>query len=128
MTTTNADEIAGTVTAGEQPVGPDVLEHLRNWETKTEGVGRETLEARLDAWQARIQALRIQAHLAGLDARDQAAAPLARMEARLDHSRDRLRELARESADVWTVLVEAYESTRDELAAASSLVQERVTR
>lgn len=126
MNTTNADELAVTVTTEEQPDGRDVLAHLRNWETKTEAVGRETLEARLDAWQARIQALRIQTHLAGLDARDEAVAPLARIEVRLDHSRDRLRELARESADVWTVLIEAYESTRDELAAATRLIEERV--
>lgn len=42
-----------------------------------------------------------------------AAAPLARLEARLDQARDRLRELAQESSDVWTALAEAYDSTRE---------------
>ena len=127
MTHSNA---TGTAAPGDEKVEPgvpDVLAHLENWEAKADAVGRETVEARLDAWQARIEALRIQAHLAGLDARDEVAAPLARVEARVEHARDRLRELARESADVWTVLVEAYTSARDELAAAGRLVEERVT-
>ncbi|MGZ8805090.1 MAG: sll1863 family stress response protein [Microbacterium sp.] len=104
-----------------------LLVDTRRGEEQAEALAQVAVAARLDAWHARIQALRVQAHLAGLDARDDAALPLGRIEARLDHARDRLRQLARESADVWTVLLEAYESTRDELAAAAKLVEERVT-
>jgi hypothetical protein len=104
-----------------------VATDTRRGEKKAEALAQDTVAARLDAWHARIQALRVQAHLAGLDARDDAALPLGRLEARLDHARDRLRQLTRESADVWTVLLEAYESTRDELVAAARLVEERLT-
>lgn len=127
MTTTYA---TGTVTLGEKtpdPDVPDLLAHLRRWEEKADAMGRETVEARLDAWQARIEALRIQTHMARLDARNDGVAPLARVEARLEHAREQLRELGRETSDVWTVLVEAYESARAELAAASLLVEERRT-
>jgi hypothetical protein len=109
---------------GPSSDAPDVLARLRNWEAKTASVGRETVHARLDVWQARIDALRIQAHLAGLDSRD--AAPLARMAAKMDDARQRLQELAQESEDVWTVLFEGYESARAELASAAELVEERV--
>lgn len=106
---------------------PDLLARLRDWEAKAEAAGRETVEARLDAWRARIEALRIQVHLAGLDADSEAAAPLRRLDARLDHARDRLRELTQESNDVWTVLGEAYRSAREELAAGERLIAERVS-
>lgn len=126
MTTHSAPETSASARQGP-PAGPDVLARLRDWEAKAEHAGRETVEARLDAWQARVETLRLQVHLAGLDARDDAAAPLARLEARLDHARDRLRELARESSDVWTVLAEAYESAREELATGERLVAEPVS-
>lgn len=105
----------------------DVFAHLQSWEAKAERVGREATQARLDAWRARVEELRIRAHLAGLDARDEAAAPIARLEARLDRARDRLRELALESDDVWTALATAYASAREELAAGARLVEERVS-
>lgn len=105
----------------------DVFAHLQSWEARAEQVGREATQARLDAWRARIEELRIRAHLAGLDARDEAVAPIARLEARLDSARDRLRELARESDDVWTVLATAYASARDELTAGAQPVEERLS-
>jgi hypothetical protein len=126
MTHSNATGTAALADEKLEPGVPDVLARLEKWEAKADAVGRETVEARLDAWQARIEALRIQAHLAGLDARDEAAAPLARVEARVEHARDRLRELAQESADVWTVLVAAYASARDELVTAGQLVEQRL--
>lgn len=113
--TTLDNEVAGKT--------PDVLGRLRHWEERTEAVGRETVEARLDAWHARIEALRVQTHLAGMDARA-ADAPLARVEAKFDQARDRLRELELLTRDVWTVLAETYESVRAEVAAGEHLIAE----
>lgn len=76
----------------------DTLAHLERREAEAERLGRETVQARLDAWRARIEELRIKAHLAGLDARDEASAPIARLDARFERARDRLHELAREAS------------------------------
>jgi hypothetical protein len=126
MMTSAGTEATAPAGAGAPANSPDVLARLRDWETKAEEVGRETVEARLDAWRARIEALRIQVHLAGLDARDQGAPTIARLETRLDHAADRLRELAMESRDVWVALAETFESARGELVAGERLVSERV--
>ncbi|MGZ4734646.1 MAG: sll1863 family stress response protein [Acidimicrobiia bacterium] len=107
--------------------GMEMSGHLREWEAKAEHAGREATQARLDAWRARIDELRVQAHLAGLDASDELAAPVARLELRLDHARDRLRQLARETDDVWTALSTAYASARDELRAGAQLIEERIS-
>ena len=104
----------------------DVLAHLRRWEARAARIGREATQARLDAWRAWIEQLRVQARLAGLDARDELGAPIGRLEARMDHARDRLHELERETDDVWTVVAAAFESARDELAAGARLVEARV--
>jgi hypothetical protein len=82
------------------------------------------IEARLDAWSARIEELRVHVHLAGMDARRDTEIPLARLEAKLDQARDRLRELARQSQDVWTVLHETYESVRAEIVAGEQVIAE----
>ncbi len=111
------------MTAPTEPAW-DVLAHLQQWEVEAERVGREATQARLAAWRARVEELRVKAHLAGLEARDEAS--IARLEARLDRARDRLHELAREADDVWTVLATAYESARDEIAAGAQLVEARV--
>jgi hypothetical protein len=105
----------------------DVFAHLQSWEDKAARVGMDATRARLDAWRARIEELRIRSHLAGLDARDEAAAPIARLEARFDRARDRLRELELETDDVWTALTAAYASARDELEAGVRLIGERVS-
>jgi hypothetical protein len=102
----------------------DVLARLRQWEADAERAGREATQARLDTWRARIEELRVRAHLAGLDARDQPS--IVRLDARLESARDRLHELAREIDDVWTVLATAYESAVDEIAAGAGLVEARV--
>jgi len=95
----------------------DVFEHLQSCEDKAARVAREAAVARLDAWRARVEVLRVQSHRAGLDVDGEAAAPIARLEARLDRARDRLRELALATDDVWTALTAAYESARRDLGA-----------
>jgi uncharacterized protein YPO0396 len=117
-------EILLDVPADVTAVADSPLERLRHWEERSEFVRRETVEARLDAWSARIQALRVQVHLAGMDAQDSAAAPLARVEAKFDHARERIRELEQLTRDVWTVLAETYESVRAEVAAGEHLIAE----
>lgn len=104
----------------------DVLARLRSWEQHAEEVGRETVEARLDAWQARLDALRVQAHLGELDARDRVDPVVERLEERLDAARSRLQALRLEARDVWTALEEAYASARAELAAGRELARERI--
>lgn len=104
----------------------DVLARLRGWEHHAEEVGRETVEARLDAWQARVDALRVRAHLGGLELQDRAGPVADRLDQRLDSARTRLRALALEARDVWTALEEAYASARDELAAGGELARERI--
>jgi hypothetical protein len=104
----------------------DVLARLLGWERHAEEVGRETVEARLDAWQARIDALRVRAHLGQLDLTDGITPVVDRLDQRLDGARARMRALALEARDVWTALDEAYASARDELAAGEQLARERV--
>jgi hypothetical protein len=104
----------------------DVLARLRGWERHAEEVGRETVEARLDAWQARIDALRVRAHLGRLDGGDRANAVVDRLDDRLDAARGRLQELTLAARDVWTALDEAYASARDELRAGEELARERI--
>ncbi len=104
--------------------GPEVLGRLHRWEERSEAIAREAVEARLDAWNARVQALRVQVHLAGMDARTDAGAPLTRIEAKLDQARDRIRELELQTRDVWTVLAETYDSVRAEIAAGEHLIGE----
>lgn len=104
----------------------DVRAHLERLEVKAAQAGREATQARLDAWRARIEQLRVQAHLAGLDARDDLIAPIERLDARMDHVRDRLHDLAHEADDAWNVLAATYESVRDELTAGARLVEASV--
>lgn len=78
MTTGTEPETTDSAYSDPTADSRDVLARLRAWEANAEKAGRETIEARVDAWQARIDALRIQVHLARMDARDEAALSLAR--------------------------------------------------
>lgn len=49
MTGTRAAGIAATTDEPPDAGAPDVLAHLESWEAKADAVGRETVEARLDA-------------------------------------------------------------------------------
>ena len=103
-----------------------LLDRIAEWERRAAATGRETVDARVDAGRARIETLRMQAHLAGMDSRDKGELVFSDLETRLADTRARLVELADEASDVWTVFSEAFESARNELVAGEELLEDRV--
>jgi AmiR/NasT family two-component response regulator len=90
-------------------------------------LGHEVVDATMDAAQARIDALRVQADLGRMDARDEMGDRFVEVEEVLAHTRDRFAALTDESSDVGQVLVEGLRSARSDLQAAVELAQERIS-
>jgi hypothetical protein len=103
-----------------------LLDRIGEWEHRAESVGRESVDARVNAGRARIETLRMQVHLAAMDGRDGSEMVVKRLETGLADTRERLLELAQEATDVWTVFSEAIESARAELGAGEELIEDRL--
>ena len=89
-------------------------------------LGRETLDATVEAGRARIDVLRVQADLGRMDVRDDANEQFSDVENVLQAVRQRFNALTSESADVGAALLEGLRSARSDLRAAVELAQERV--
>lgn len=89
-------------------------------------LGRETVEALVDAWHARLDNLRVQVDLAQMDGRDDVDAALHRAETALGALRQRLDVRNAAADDVRTILREGVDSARAELQSAVKLAEERV--
>ena len=100
---------------------------VRELEDLLAQLGHEVVDAAMDAARARIDALRVQASLGRMDARDEAEARLDEAGDILQAARTRFEMLTDESSDVGAALVEGLRSARGDLEAAVELVEERVT-
>ncbi len=89
-------------------------------------LGRETVDATIEAGRARIDVLRVQADLGRMDVRDEANEQFSDVEDVLKAVRQRFNALTGESADVGAALLEGLRSARSDLRAAVELAQERV--
>lgn len=99
---------------------------VRELESLLAQLGHEVVDATMDAARARIDAIRVQADLGRMDARDEAGDQLADAERLLLTARDRFDALTEESTDVGDALVEGLRSARADLEAAVGLARERV--
>jgi hypothetical protein len=88
--------------------------------------GRETVEATLEAWRARVDNLRVQASLGRMDAHDDVEASIEQAETTLGTARRRLDALLDEADDVRGALAEGLRSARSDLSAAVELAEERI--
>ncbi len=89
-------------------------------------LGRETVEAMLEAWRARVDNLRVQATLGRMDAHDDVEASIEEAESTLGGVRRRLGALLDEAGDVRGALVEGLRSARSDLSSAVELAEERI--
>ncbi len=89
-------------------------------------LGRETVDAVVDAARARIDTLRVRADLGRMDARDEVSAELADVDQLLRTAEQRAEGLTAESSDVGAALVEGVRSARSDIAAAVELARERL--
>lgn len=89
-------------------------------------LGRETVEATLEAWRARVDNLRVQASLGRMDARDDVETSIEEAESTLGVVRRRLGALLDEADDVRGALVEGLRSARSDLSSAVELAEERI--
>ena len=89
-------------------------------------LGRETVQATLDAWRARIDNLRLQVELGRMEADDEIGASIGGAESAWSTARDRLEAASLEASDVRVVLSEGLRAARADLQAAVDLAQERI--
>lgn len=89
-------------------------------------LGRETVEATLEAWRARVDNLRVQARLGRMDAHDDVEASIEEAETTLGAVRRRLGALLDEADDVRGALVEGLRSARSDLSSAVEMAEERI--
>ncbi len=99
---------------------------VRELEDLVVQLGRETTDAILEAWKARIDGLRVQVDLGRMEVRDETAGSVDDAEAVWLAARTRLDALSEEASDVGTALIEGIRSARSELSAAVGLAQERI--
>lgn len=104
----------------------ELKQKVRELEDLIVQLGRETTDAILEAWKARIDALRVQADLGRMEMRDETAGSVDAAEAAWHTARARLDALSDEASDVGTALIEGMRSARSELRAAVGLAQERI--
>jgi len=89
-------------------------------------LGRETVEALLDAWRARLDNLRVQVDLAEMDGRDEVDHAVRRADETLRAVRARLDSGSGATDDVREILREGVASARADLGAAVELAEERI--
>lgn len=99
---------------------------LREVEQLMIELGRDTIDALVDAARARVDALRVQLDLGRMNARDELAEPLDEAERTIGEVRERFESVAAESADVGSALAQGVRSARVDLQAAIDLAQERI--
>ena len=99
---------------------------VRELESLLVQLGHEVVDATMDAARARIEALRVQADLGRMDARDEAGHQFAAAEQLLQTARHRFDALTAESTDVGDALVEGLQSARADLDAAVDMARERI--
>ena len=104
----------------------ELKEKVRELEDLIGALGRETTDAVLEAWKARIDGLRVQADLGRMEMRDETAGSVDEAEAVWRSARARLEALSDEASDVGAALIEGMRSARDDLRAAVGLAQERI--
>ncbi len=104
----------------------ELTQKVRELEELIIELGRESADATLEVWKARIDALKVQADLGRMDLRDDTAGPLDAAEAAWSGARARMESLTSEATDVGTALIEGLRSARSELQAAVSLAQARI--
>ena len=106
------------------------VDELKRKVRELEGVivalGRETTDAILEAWKARIDGLRVQADLGRMEMRDETAGFVDDAEAVWRTARTRLEALSDEASDVGTALIEGMRSARSDLRDAVGTAQERI--
>jgi hypothetical protein len=89
-------------------------------------LGRETVQATLDAWRARIDNLRIQVELGRMEVDDEVTTSIGSAESVWATARDRLNAASLEASDVRVALTEGLRAARADLQAAVDLAQERI--
>lgn len=99
---------------------------VRELESLLVQLGHEVVDATMDAARARIEAIRVQADLGRMDARDEASDQFAAAEKLLQTARHRFDALTEESVDVGDALVEGLRSARADLDAAVDMARERM--
>jgi hypothetical protein len=99
---------------------------VREFEELLVELGRETVQATLDAWRARIDNLRLQVELGRMDVDDEVTESIGSAESVWATARDRLSAASLEAADVRDALSEGLRSARADLQAAVDLAQERI--
>ena len=104
----------------------ELKQKVRELEDLIVALGRETTDAILEAWKARIDGLRVQADLGRMEMRDETAGSVDEAEAVWRSARARLEALSDEASDVGTALIEGMRSARNDLRAAVGLAQERI--
>ncbi len=104
----------------------ELKQKVRELEDLIVALGRETTDAILEAWKARIDGLRVQADLGRMEMRDETAGSVDDAEAVWRTARARLEALSDEASDVGTALIEGMRSARNDLRAAVGIAQERI--
>ncbi|MGZ6886161.1 MAG: hypothetical protein ACXVJA_08110 [Acidimicrobiia bacterium] len=117
---------ATAVTASRDETLEEVRAEVRELRELLVQLGRETVEAFLDTWRARIENLRVQADLARMDARDEVDASIDESDSRLRSARTQLASALHEADDVRSVLVDGLGAARSDLQAAVTLAEERI--
>ena len=99
---------------------------VRDLEHLVVELGRETVDATVDAARARIDTIRVRADLGRMDVRDEVGEQFGDVEGVFQAVRQRFNALTDESSDVGAALLEGLRSARSDLRAAVDLAQERV--
>ena len=89
-------------------------------------LGRETVQATLDAWRARIDNLRLQVELGRMEVDDEVTESIGGAESSWATARDRLTAASLEVSDIRVALAEGLRAARADLQAAVDLAQERI--
>jgi hypothetical protein len=111
----------------EQTETIEQLRHdVREFQELLVELGRETVQATLDAWRARIDNLRLQVDLGRMEVDDEVGESIGRAETAWAAARDRLTAASFEASDVRLALSEGLEAARSDLQAAVDLAQERI--
>ena len=108
----------------------ETMEQLRADVRETEELlvelGRETVQATLDAWRARIDNLRLQVELGRMEIDDEVTESIGGAESSWATARDRLTAASLEVSDIRIALTEGLRAARADLQAAVDLAQERI--
>ncbi len=89
-------------------------------------LGRETVQATLDVWRARIDNLRLQVELGRMEVDDEVTESIGGAESSWATARDRLTAASLEVSDIRVALAEGLRAARADLQAAVDLAQERI--